>query len=392
VLTETETASNLAAFLNNNTANAALAQATRGVVYSVAGNVVTATGAGAQYVAARDLGAYTVTTNSAGITAGGTGITYARRLQSAGMATGSINLNAQVSAGDQIFVGGNVTATNAITFTNAYTTAANTVLIGSNLTQTAENLYGFLANSTAAAFNTAKYVRTAGAGTVRIDILHQNGGAQPGFAQRYVATTGSTGVIQFGGAVSGTTPAGFTGLAGGNAGDAGADAFVFNGVGGAGTGIVVDFTTSATDSSRVFIGTDGGPLTADQISANIVAFLNRSTDSKVTDFRFISRITTAAGQSQIWADYKTKLTQAVGNGTVNASLVAPLNISGGLGTAAGALTAGGNFDTRDVLLNNKTSAFGTVKGSVLVDTGIRANYTGSAINVLGIQDNAVFVG
>lgn len=144
-------------------------------------------------------------------------------------------------------------------------------------------------------------------------------------------------------------------------------------------GVTVTFSTSAPGTvaaaGRVSIG-----ASATDTASNLVAFLNSSTDPRLSNLTF----TNAAGA--VSANYSGGLLN--GAYVVNASVVTGANLTAG--TAANRTIAVTN--PVDGLTIDRTKAVGTVSGSLLANGGTVATAAGPAIVTRTIQNNADFVG
>jgi len=356
---------------------------------------------------------------------------------------GLLALDATVSEGDTININGV-----SIVFTNsAQGTAGGSGKVSIvkdatgavDVSRTASNLTSFLNSSSDARLanlkfrtqasnaagtdglgnlnNTSAMVQYTGAtntGTATTYILRSVWGGGQLQSNYVVNVTANTNSIKVGDALARTignaqatllslsTTASGTTLAFGSATGYGSDAIYINGLGTAGatatsTGaFVVDFTTTATDTSRVYVTST---YSATDVATAVAAFLNKSTDSRVSNVRFSSR------GGQIFFDTKTILAgnSVAGNGLVSTTLGAVTTAASTqitMSTVANrTIGAGISANTQDILLQNKFSAFGDVKGSILVNNDnsvLNSSLAAAAgygpIDLSQLKDNADFIG
>lgn len=146
-------------------------------------------------------------------------------------------------------------------------------------------------------------------------------------------------------------------------------------------GVTVTFTTSAKGTAaaagKVRVGT-----TADDTAANLVQFLNSSTDSRLANLYFTSATNTISAN---WSGG-----QMTGAYEVSAGVLVGTAVNYGVGSAADRTIALTN--PTDGLGIDRVRALGTTSGSLLLDANVGAGLSGSALNTRLIEDNAAFVG
>ncbi len=209
---------------------------------------------------------------------------------------GIASVQSTLADGDQITINGyTITFTNSAQGTPAATGKVSIVFDNSggiDRQSTSDNLAAFLNSSNDARIANLKFstIAVSGNGGVGIDhyalVANWAGGALQG--PYTINVTTSNGNIKVGDTfqrtIGNTATVGFSYISTANASTT--DAYYFGGITGtnAGTSFAVGFTSVATDTSKVLIGTN-----ATETAANLATFLNRSTDTRVKDFRFINR-------------------------------------------------------------------------------------------------------
>jgi flagellin-like hook-associated protein FlgL len=294
-----------------------------------------------------------------------------------------------IADGDQITVNGyTVTFTSAAQGTPA--AAGKVSIVKDNtgaidISNTSVNLVSFLNSSSDARIANLKFtsIPVAGNGGVGIDhyavIGDWAGGALQGPYTINVTTSNDNIKVgdTFQRTIGNTASVGFTAVSTTNA--VATNIFYFGGTVGtnAATSFPVGFTTVATDTSKVLIGAN-----ATETAANLATFLNRSTDSRVTGFRFINR------GRELVVDTKTTIlntTQTLYATNTGAGVIA------GTGAALNINTGGAIF-SRDGLAVNRTVALGATSGSILVNSSTAIGTQDNPIDLRLIQDNPDFIG
>ena len=142
-------------------------------------------------------------------------------------------------------------------------------------------------------------------------------------------------------------------------------------------GVVVNFATTDPGTSAAVGRVSVGSSLANS-AANIAAFLNRSTDARLSSLTFEA---TGANIVAHWS-----------GGGLNG--VVPVSVSasgGGLTGTSSTITAVG-ANPPDGLGLDRVRAIGTVTGTVLVNGGTTAALAGNAINTREVVNNPAFIG
>ncbi len=142
-------------------------------------------------------------------------------------------------------------------------------------------------------------------------------------------------------------------------------------------GVAIEFTTAtvgtAEAAGKVRVG-----ASETETAANLAAFLNSSTDARLSNFSFdnnagVVRAYLATGQ--LGGTTGLSITSSVTTGA---------NLTGGTTTIA-------DTYSRDGLGENRTRALGEISGSLLAN-GNTGTASGSAVNLSGVRNNADFIG
>lgn len=146
-------------------------------------------------------------------------------------------------------------------------------------------------------------------------------------------------------------------------------------------GVNITFTNSVVGTAgaagKVVIG-----ATPAGTAANLVAYLNSSTDSRLANLKFDNGGT--AGVTANWAGGDLN-----GNYVVAVSAVTGTNFT--VATATNRTITAGVADA-DGLGVDRVAALGAVSGSILANGATAATHAGPAIDVSNIEDNANFIG